>query len=81
MKDIINRYLSFESEFERVTNELSDAVNSKYYDKIINCKTIVELDEIYNEIKDSIPNSFPLYMMFRLINKQKQKLTKNNSHG
>jgi len=78
MKDIINRYLSFEYELERVTDELSDAVNSKYYDKIINCKTIVELDEIYNEIKELIPNSFPLYMIFRLINKQKQKLTKND---
>jgi len=77
MKKIINRYLSIQSDFNRITDELYESVHAKYTNKILNSNTIEELDIIQLELKELLPNSFPLYMMIKLINEQKQKINEN----
>jgi len=72
MKKIINRYLSIQNEFNRITDELYESVYTKYNNRILHSKTIDELDSIQLELKELLPNSFPLYMMIKLINKQKK---------
>jgi len=58
MEEIIKKYLLVESDLSKITDELYNAVNSKYHNRIINCKTMEELDDIYTEIKNIVPNSY-----------------------